>query len=101
MVLRDEVRECLLVSGAGAGHADAIIANLKDLYSGFEIFLSAHYGPETMEDVQTKIDYLEGLKSIAGECTTADEFKQKVNERYPGYSGANYLDMTAGFFFPQ
>ena len=68
---------------------------------GFEIFLSAHYGPETREDVQTKIDYLEGLKSIAGECTTADEFKQKVNERYPGYSGANYLDMTAGFFFPQ
>ena len=87
---------------AGAGHADAIIANLKGyLDRGFEIFLSAHYGPETREDVQTKIDYLEGLKSIAGECTTADEFKQNVNERYPGYSGANYLDMTAGFFFPQ
>ena len=78
---------------AGAGHADAIIANLKGyLDRGFEIFLSAHYGPETREDVQTKIDYLEGLKSIAGECTTADEFKQKVNEKYPGYSGANYLD---------
>ena len=87
---------------AGAGHADAIIANPKGyLDRGFEIFLFAHYGPETREDVQTKIDYLEGLKSIAGECTTADEFKQKVNEKYPGYSGANYLDMTAGFFFPQ
>ena len=68
---------------AGAGHADAIITNLKGyLDRGFEIFLSAHYGPETREDVQTKIDYLEGLKSIAGECTTADEFKQKVNERF-------------------
>ncbi len=87
---------------AGAGHADAIIANLKGyLDRGFEIFLPAHYGPETREDVQTKIDYLEGLKSIAGDCTTADEFKQKVNERYPGYSGANYLDMTAELFFPQ
>lgn len=86
---------------AGAGHADAIIANLKGyLDRGFEVFLSAHYGPETRQDVQTKIDYLEGLKEIASVCANADEFRQKVNERYPGYSGANYLDMTAGFFFP-
>lgn len=86
---------------AGAGHADAIIANLKGyLDRGFEVFLSAHYGPETRKDVQTKIDYLEMLKAIAKECSSADEFKQKVNERCPGYTGANYLDMTAGFFFP-
>lgn len=32
---------------AGAGHADAIIANLKGyLDRGFQIFLSAHYGPD-------------------------------------------------------
>lgn len=87
---------------AGAGHADAIIANLKGyLDRGFEIFLSAHYGPETREDVETKIAYLENLKSIASGCSSAEEFKQKVNEACPGYSGANYLDMTAGFFFPQ
>ena len=87
---------------AGAGHADAIIADLKGyLDRGFEIFLSAHYGPETRQDVQTKIDYLKDLKTIAEECATADDFKQRVNERYVGYSGANYLDMTAGFFFPQ
>lgn len=87
---------------AGAGHADAIIANLKGyLDRGFEIFLSAHYEPETRQDVQTKIDYLEDLKTIAEECATADDFKQRVNEKYVGYSGANYLDMTAGFFFPQ
>lgn len=87
---------------AGAGHADAIIANLKGyLDRGFEIFLSAHYGPETREDVETKIAYLENLKSIASGCSSAEEFKQKVNEACTGYSGANYLDMTAGFFFPQ
>lgn len=87
---------------AGAGHADAIIVNLKGyLDRGFEIFLSAHYGPETREDVETKIAYLENLKSIASGCSSAEEFKQKVNEACPGYSGANYLDMTAGFFFPQ
>ena len=86
---------------AGAGHADAIIANLKGyLDRGFQIFLSAHYGPETREDVQTKIDYLEMLKEVASGCSNAEEFKAAVNERCPGYSGANYLDMTAGFFFP-
>ena len=25
----------------------------------------------------------------------------KVKNKYPEYSGLNYLDMTAGFFFPQ
>lgn len=87
---------------AGAGHADAIIANLRGyLDRGYELFLSAHYVPETREDVQTKIDYLEMLKRVASECSSAEEFKAKVNEACPGYSGANYLDMTAGFFFPQ
>ncbi len=87
---------------AGAGHADALIANLKGyLDRGFQVFLSSHYGPETREDVETKIRYLEDLKRIAAESTTADEFKARVNEACPGYSGANYLDMTAGFFFPQ
>ncbi len=87
---------------AGAGHADAIIANLRGyLDRGYELFLSAHYGPETREDVETKIAYLEGLKEIASECSSAEEFTVRVNERYPGYSGANYLGMTAGFFFPQ
>ena len=87
---------------AGAGHADAIIANLQGyLDRGFELFLSAHYGPETREDVETKIAYLRGLKEIASGSSSADEFTSKVNETYPGYSGANYLGMTAGFFFPQ
>ena len=40
------------------------------------------------------------LKSVAAECMDAEEFKARVNEKCPGYSGANYLDMTAGFFFP-
>lgn len=87
---------------AGPAHADAIIANLRGyLDKGYEIFLSAHYGPETRKDVQTKIDYLNGLKEIAAGCTDAQGFIDRVNERYPGYSGANYLEMTAGFFFPQ
>ena len=85
----------------GAGHADAIIENLRgDLDRGIEIFLSSHYVPETRQDVETKIAYIEDIKSIAAAAGDADDFKNKVNTKYVGYSGANYLDMTAGFFFP-
>ena len=85
---------------AGPAHADAIISNLRGyLDRGTEIFLSSHYGPETRQDVETKIGYLEGLKSIASECGDAEGFKEKVKASYPGYSGLNYLDMTAGLFF--
>ncbi len=85
---------------AGAGHADAIIANLRGyLDKGIEIFLSSHYVPETRDDAKAKIDYLERLKEIAKACSGAEEFKEMVNKEFPGYSGSNYLDMTAGFFF--
>lgn len=87
---------------AGPGHADSIIAGLQRyLDEGYELFLSAHYGPETREDVKTKIAYLQDLKRITKTCASAKEFTDKVNDRYPGYSGANYLSMTAGMFFPQ
>lgn len=85
---------------AGEGHADIIIAQLK-IYKekGYNLVLSSHYTPETLKDVDTKIEYLEDLKKIAKECSNADEFKDRVKMKYPEYSGLNYLDMTAGFFF--
>lgn len=87
---------------AGAGHADAIISNLKGyLDRGYELFLSSHYGPENRADVETKIAYLNGLKEIAQSVSSAEDFMAEVESRYPGYSGENYLGMTAGFFFPQ
>lgn len=87
---------------AGPAHADAIIANLRGyLDRGIEVFLSSHYVPETREDVETKIAYIEGLKAIAADAKDGSDFKAKVKERCPGYSGENYLDMTVGFFFPQ
>ena len=51
--------------------------------------------------METKIAYVKELKVIAAASKDADDFKTKVNAKYAGYSGANYLDMTAGFFFPQ
>lgn len=86
---------------AGAGHADAIIAQLKGyLEKGYDLVLTSHYTPEDLKDVEAKIAYLENLKHIAAKCTSAQAFKAAVQKAYGDYCGDNYLDMTAGFFFP-
>ena len=87
---------------AGEGHANAIIAQLNGYKAKeYELVLSSHYTPETLADVDTKIAYLEDLKVIAKESKDINEFKDKVKAKYPEYSGLNYLDMTAGYFFSQ
>lgn len=63
------------------------------------MILTSHYTPEDLKDAQTKIDYLENLKKIAVGTQNADDFKAEVGKQYPQYSGQNYLDMTAGFFY--
>lgn len=85
---------------AGAAHADAIIAQLKAyIKKGYDLILTSHYTPEDLKDAETKIAYIENLKAIAAKCENADGFKSEVKRSYPDYSGENYLDMTAGFFF--
>lgn len=85
---------------AGAGHADGIIAQLKGyIRKGYDLILTSHYTPEDLKDAQTKIEYLERLKEIAASCGDAQSFKAEVQKQFPAYSGENYLDMTAGFFF--
>ena len=87
---------------AGEQHANAIIEQLKGYKEkGYNLILSSHYVPETISDVDTKIAYIEDIKVIAKESKDINEFKEKVKSKYPEYSGLNYLDMTAGFFFPQ
>lgn len=85
---------------AGVTHADVIIAQLKEyLEKGYTMILTSHYTPEDLKDVQAKIDYIENLKSIAQMADSAEEFKKEMQKQYPEYSGENYLDMTANFFF--
>lgn len=85
----------------GYGAADALIAQLEGfLARGYDLVLTAHYTPESLKDVQTKIDYLKNVKKVAATCTSADEFKTKLEQTHPDYTGLNYLDMTASFFFP-
>ena len=86
---------------AGCPHADGIISQLNYyIRKGFDLVLTSHYTPEDLKDAQTKINYLNDLKEIACECESAGEMKARVTEKYPEYSGMNYLDMTVGFFFP-
>ena len=87
---------------AGEGHADVIISQLNGYKEkGYNLILSSHYVPETISDVETKIDYLKNIKIIAKQSKNINEFKENVKVKYPEYSGLNYLDMTAGFFFPE
>ena len=87
---------------AGEEHANAIIEQLKKYKAkGYQFVLSSHYTPEMLSDVDTKITYLEDLKVIAKDSKDRNDFKDKVITKYPEYSGLNYLDMTAGYFFQQ
>ncbi len=52
---------------------------------------------EEMLELNTAL--FENLKKFAANCKDADSFKAAMQEQYPAYSGQNYLDMTAGFFF--
>lgn len=85
---------------AGADHADAMITQLQGyIRAGHDLILTSHYTPEDLKDAETKIRYLKDLKAIAASCSDGASFKAAVQERYPAYSGENYLDMTSGFFF--
>lgn len=77
-----------------------MIEQLKGyLEKGYTLVLTSHYTPENLKDVETKIAYLEHLKEISADSGNADEFKKRVRDEYSHYSGGNYLEMTAGFFF--
>ncbi len=85
---------------AGENHADALIRQLQGyLEKGYTLILTSHYTPEDLKDVETKIAYLKNLKRIAARSVDAEAFKAEVKKQYGNYSGENYLDMTAGFFF--
>lgn len=85
---------------AGCPHADGMISSLNYyLKKGFDLVLTSHYTPEDLKDVKTKIDYLYALKEISETCENGEEMKKKVMNKYPEYSGLNYLDMTVNMFF--
>lgn len=87
---------------AGESHADVLVDQLEGFERrGFDMVLTSHYTPEGQKDIRQKKAYLLDLKRLAAESGSAASFRRNVLLRYPDYGGLNYLDMTAGLFFPQ
>lgn len=87
---------------AGVNHAKALIETLKGyIKKNYNLILTSHYIPEDIKAVKTKIDYIQNLISIANNSNNAVEMIEKVRTEYPEYSGLNYLEMTANFFFSE
>lgn len=87
---------------AGATYANAMIEILKGyINKNYNLILTSHYIPEDINAVKTKMAYIETLLNIASNSKNATDMIEKVKEKYPAYSGINYLEMTANFFFPK
>lgn len=85
---------------AGSAHADAIIAQLDGyIQKGIGLILTSHYTVENLEDAKAKIQYLKLMKNIALKKVNPAAFKAAMKKEFSGYSGENYLDMTAGMFY--
>lgn len=79
-------------------HINAFKAELESF--DYELVLTGHNPPEGKDAVTTKIAYLEKVAELADTCEDAASFTEAMNEAFPDYAGANYLEMTAGFLFP-
>lgn len=79
-------------------HINAFKAELEGFDYG--LVLTGHNAPEGREAVAAKIAYLEKTAELAQSCADAASFTAAMNEAFPDYAGANYLEMTAGFLFP-
>ncbi len=85
---------------AGQDNALNMIKTLKDyIVKNYNLILTSHYVPETIKAAQIKIDYINNLLNIAANSNNATEMITKVKQQYPNYTGENYLEMTANFFF--
>jgi hypothetical protein len=80
-------------------HINAFKAELEGFH--YDLVLTSHNMPESKEAVATKVAYLEKTAELAQSCTDAAAFTAAMTETFPGYAGANYLEMTAGFLFPE
>lgn len=78
-------------------HIAAFAEELKSF--DYALVLTSHYVPEGADAVAEKIAYLEKTLELAESCADAAEFTAAMNEAFPDYSGANYLEMTAGMLF--
>ena len=81
---------------------DAMVATLQEYQqAGYDLILSGHCEPEGQQAVADKIAYVEAAKQLAASSADAAGFIAAMDEAYPSYAGQNYLEMTAGYLFPE
>lgn len=79
---------------------DNLISDMK-LYKNknYDLILTSHYKPETINMADVKIEYLETIKKAFLNNKTKDSFIKTIKSKYPKYSGENYLQMTADMLY--
>lgn len=84
---------------------DAMEAMLDTLHgyqdAEYGMILSGHSTPEDQDAVTEKIAYVETALELASSCSTAAEFTEAMQEAFPEYTGESYLEMSAGFLYPE
>jgi hypothetical protein len=79
---------------------DGMIAWMKNIQSkNYDLILSGHDIPRTIEISAEKIAYLEKTKEFALSSIDAEAFIQVMNNAFPNYYGENYLEMSAEALF--
>lgn len=79
-------------------HINAFKAELEGF--DYALVLTGHAAPEGKDAVAAKVAYLEKTAELAQSCKDAASFTAAMTEAFSEYAGANYLEMTAGFLFP-
>ncbi len=86
----------------GVDYIDAEIAELKRYQAaGYSLILTSHHEPEGQKAVKAKLEYLRTVKELVFKSQDKADFIAKVQKAFPDYEGTNYLDMSAGFLFPE
>lgn len=81
-------------------YIDAEIETLESYEGkGYTLILTSHYDPEGQGAIAEKIDYMTKTKQIAEKCSNADEFIDEMKKTFSGYTGDNYLEMTAQMLY--
>lgn len=85
---------------ASPEHMDSVISVLENYkLQSYTMIISGHHTPETPDALDAKIDYVKITKQIAKTSKTKAEFIEKMKNRFPKFTGENYLEMTANNLF--
>lgn len=79
---------------------DSLISDMQKYKKhSYNLILTSHYKPETIDIADIKIDYLNSIKEIYKSNKNKEDFIKAVKNKYPKYSGENYLQMTADMLY--